>query len=123
MKHELFPWLILFLPLVATAVITLFTLRSKNLSSLISIGAVVAGFVLTCLFIAANTFHPDVTETAVNWMTIGGLNVICGPTPIPDTYEVTITLPLLFNNSTAPSRCPAYLGVKFTTTVQVAFAP
>jgi hypothetical protein len=30
MKHELFPWLILFLPLLSVAVITLFTLRSKT---------------------------------------------------------------------------------------------
>jgi NADH-quinone oxidoreductase subunit L len=71
MKHELFPWLILFLPLLSVAVITLFTLKCKNLSSLISIGAVVAGFVLTVLFIAANGFHPEVTETSRNWLSIG----------------------------------------------------
>ena len=78
MKHEIFPWLILFLPLVATAVITLFTLRSKNVSSLISIGAVVTGFILTVAFIAANGFHPEVTETATNWLSIGGLQVDFG---------------------------------------------
>ena len=78
MKHEIFPWLILFLPLVATAVITLFTLRSKNVSSLISIGAVVAGFFLTVGFIAANGFHPEVTETSTNWLSIGGLQVDFG---------------------------------------------
>ena len=70
MKHELFPWLILFLPLLSAAVITLFTLRSKTVSSLISIGAIVAGFVLTLLFIAANGFHPEVTETTRHWLTI-----------------------------------------------------
>ena len=58
MNTEMFPWLILFLPLVATAVITLFTLRNKTVSSLISIGAVVAGFILTVLFIAAKGLHP-----------------------------------------------------------------
>jgi NADH-quinone oxidoreductase subunit L len=78
MKHEIFPWLILFLPLVATAVITLFTLRSKNVSSLISIGAVVAGFILTVAFIAANGFHPEVTETSTNWLSVGGLQVDFG---------------------------------------------
>ena len=78
MKHELFPWLILFLPLLSVAVITLFTLRSKVLSSLISIGAVVAGFVLTCLFVAANGFHPEVTETSISWLSIGGLSVDFG---------------------------------------------
>ncbi len=77
MKNELFPWLILFLPLVATAVITLFTLRSKTISSLISIGAVVAGFILTVLFISANGFHIN-AETSTNWLSIGGLKVDFG---------------------------------------------
>ena len=77
MKNELFPWLILFLPLVSVAVITLFTLRSKTISSLISIGAVAAGFVLTCLFVNANGIHFS-GESSVNWLTIGGLNVDFG---------------------------------------------
>ena len=77
MKHELFPWLILFLPLLSAAVITLFTLRSKTVSSLISIGAVAAGFVMTCLFVNANGIHYS-GETAINWLTIGGLNVDFG---------------------------------------------
>ena len=59
MKNELFPWLILFLPLLATAVITLFTLRCKTTSSLISIGAVVAGFVMTVIF--AVTLNTSIT--------------------------------------------------------------
>ncbi len=70
MKHELFPWLILFLPLLSATVIALFTLRSKTISSLISIGAVVAGFVLTVLFISANGFHVN-AETSKNWLSIG----------------------------------------------------
>jgi NADH-quinone oxidoreductase subunit L len=77
MKNELFPWLILFLPLLSVAVITLFTLRSKTVSSLISIGAVAAGFVLTCLFVNANGIHYS-GESSVNWLTIGGLNVDFG---------------------------------------------
>src|ERR1700733_11995353 len=78
MKNELFPWLILFLPLVAAAVITLFTLRNKTVSSLISIGAVVAGFILTVLFIAANGLHPIVSEVSINWLSVGGLKVDFG---------------------------------------------
>src|SRR5471032_2341502 len=78
MKYEILPWLILFLPLFATAVITLFTLRCKTTSSLISIGAIVAGFVLTLAFINANGFHPAVTETSTNWLTIGDLHVDFG---------------------------------------------
>ena len=77
MKNELFPWLILFLPLLSAVVITLFTLRSKNVSSLISIGAVVAGFILTVLFINANGFQFD-GETKATWLSIGSLNVDFG---------------------------------------------
>ena len=78
MKYVIFPWLILFLPLLAAVVITLFTLRGKTVSSLISIGAIVAGFIMTVTFIAANGFHPAVTETSVTWLSIGGLNVDFG---------------------------------------------
>ncbi len=72
MKYEILPWLILFLPLLSAAVITLFTLRSKTVSSLISIGAIVTGFVLTLVFIAANGMHPAVTEISGNWLSIDG---------------------------------------------------
>jgi NADH-quinone oxidoreductase subunit L len=78
MKYENLPWLILFLPLLSVAVITLFTLRSKTVSSLISIGAIVAGFILTLVFISANGFHPAVTETSTNWLSIGGLQIDFG---------------------------------------------
>src|SRR5476649_275683 len=78
MKYELFPWIILFLPLLATAVITLFTLRCKTKSSLISISAVVTGFVLTIVFIAANGWHPAVSETSRTWLSIGDLHAEFG---------------------------------------------
>ena len=78
MKYENLPWLILFLPLLSAALIALFTLRSKTLSSLLSIGAIVAGFVMTLVFINANGFHPAATETAKNWLAIGGLQVDFG---------------------------------------------
>jgi len=77
MKHELFPWLILFLPLLSVAVITLFTLRSKTISSLISIGAVVTGFILSLVFINANGFQFS-GETSTNWLSIGGLQIDFG---------------------------------------------
>ena len=57
MKLAILPWLILFLPLLSATVITLFTLRSKTVSSLISIGAVTLGFVLSVFFINANGFQ------------------------------------------------------------------
>src|SRR5882724_8947993 len=77
MKYEILPWLILFLPLLATAVITLFTLRCKTTSSLISIGAVVAGFVMTVIFVNANGIHFS-GETSTNWLSVGNLNVDFG---------------------------------------------
>jgi NADH-quinone oxidoreductase subunit L len=80
MKYEHLPWLILFLPLLSAAVITLFFLRNKAVSSFISIGAVVAGFVMTCLFVHTNGFHlpPGYDETSVNWLAIGDLSVDIG---------------------------------------------
>jgi len=77
MKNELFPWLILFLPLLSAAVIVLFFLRNKAVSSLISIGAVVAGFVMTCLFVTANGIHFS-GELPLNWLEIGDLKVDIG---------------------------------------------
>ena len=64
MKLEALPWIILFPPLLSTALITLFTLHCKTTSSLVSIGAVVTGFVLTIVFIAANGWHPAISETS-----------------------------------------------------------
>jgi NADH-quinone oxidoreductase subunit L len=78
MNLEALPWIILFLPLLAAGVITLFTLRSRTTSALLSIGAIVTGFVLTLSFIAANGFHPAVTETATNWLSIGSLHIDFG---------------------------------------------
>jgi len=78
MNLEALPWIILFLPLLAAGVITLFTLRSRTTSALLSIGAIVTGFVLTLSFIAANGFHPVVTETFVSWLSIGNLNIDFG---------------------------------------------
>jgi NADH-quinone oxidoreductase subunit L len=76
MKYEYLPWLILFLPLLAAAVITLFTLKHRNVSALLSIGAIVIGFVSTVTFIAANGWASG--ESAVNWLSIGGLNIDFG---------------------------------------------
>jgi NADH-quinone oxidoreductase subunit L len=77
MKYESLPWLILFLPLISAVVITLFTLRSKTVSSLISIGAIAAGFILTLVFIGANGFQ-FAGETNINWLTLGTLQVDFG---------------------------------------------
>ncbi len=97
MNLEALPWIILFLPLLAAGVITLFTLRSRTTSALLSIGAIVTGFVLTIVFIAANGWHPGTeapswaylhsagapplvlpNESFVNWLSIGSLHIDFG---------------------------------------------
>ncbi len=78
MKLEALPWIILFLPLLATAVITLFTLRCRTKSSLISISAVVAGFILSLVYIHANGWHSEHTETSRTWLSIGDLHADFG---------------------------------------------
>jgi len=47
MNLEALPWIILFLRCWRQWVITLFTLRCRTTSALLSIGAIVTGFVLT----------------------------------------------------------------------------
>jgi NADH-quinone oxidoreductase subunit L len=76
MKLEVLPWLILFLPLVAAGIITLFTLHDRKVSSTLSITAIVMGFILTLIFIKANGFTGG--ETSTTWLSIGGLNVDFG---------------------------------------------
>src|SRR5882724_11868609 len=78
MKHELFPWLILFLPIFAAAIITIFTLRSRCVSAFLSIGAIVTGFILSILFIHANGWHPEVSEISKSWLSIGNLQIDFG---------------------------------------------
>ncbi|HEV2454338.1 MAG TPA: NADH-quinone oxidoreductase subunit L [Verrucomicrobiae bacterium] len=78
MKLELLPWLVLFMPLAAAVFITLFTLRCKNLSSFISIGAIVAGFILTIVFIHANGWQPAGGESVRQWLFVDGLNIDFG---------------------------------------------
>jgi NADH-quinone oxidoreductase subunit L len=70
-------WWILFLPIFAAVIITLFTLRSKTVSSLISIGAIVAGFIMTVMFVHANGIHVDVESTA-EWLSVGNLHIDFG---------------------------------------------
>ena len=76
MKYEILPWLTLFLPIFSAAAITLFTLKHRNVSALLSVGTIVIGFVSTVAFIAANGWVTG--ESAVNWLSIGGLNIDFG---------------------------------------------
>jgi NADH:ubiquinone oxidoreductase subunit 5 (subunit L)/multisubunit Na+/H+ antiporter MnhA subunit len=76
MKLALLPWLILFLPLGAAAVITLFTQRNRQVSATLSVGAVVAGFILSLIFVRMAGWQPATPEVAVNWLSVGPLHSV-----------------------------------------------
>ena len=82
MKYEFLPWLTLFLPMFSAAAITLFTLKHRNVSAFLSVGAIVAGFVMTLVFIGANGFHINAETPGVghagNWLSIGNLQIDFG---------------------------------------------
>ena len=71
------PWIILFLPVLAAALITLFTQHDRRLSAGLSIGAVVAGFILSIIFIASSGWGP-MSESIANWLTVGDLHIDFG---------------------------------------------
>ena len=77
MSLDLLPWIILLLPLAAAGFITLFTQHDRKLSAGLSIGAVVAGFVLSLVFIKLNGWGPA-RESSVAWLTLGELQVDFG---------------------------------------------
>src|SRR5690349_656109 len=77
MKLEALPWIILFLPLAAAAAIALATRRDRQLSAGLSIGAVVAGFILSVLFVTVHHWEPA-GETTKSWLVIGDFQVDFG---------------------------------------------
>ncbi len=56
--NSFYPWLILLAPFASATVITLFTLRSRSLSSAISITAVLVSFVCSCFLFAHSAAVP-----------------------------------------------------------------
>jgi NADH-quinone oxidoreductase subunit L len=66
--NSILPWLILLAPLFSAAVITLFTLRWKGVSSSISIAAVLVSFVCSCLVFA----HSASSAAQFTWIDIAG---------------------------------------------------
>lgn len=69
MMSSLLPWLILIAPLVSTMVITLFTLRWKTLSSVISVAAVLVSFVCSCLVFA----YSASSAAQITWIDVAGV--------------------------------------------------
>jgi NADH-quinone oxidoreductase subunit L len=76
MKLEALPWIILFLPLLAAAVITLFTQRERKLSAGLSVGAVIICFLLSVFYI--KTVGWESRELSVNWLSVGNLQIDFG---------------------------------------------
>ena len=77
-KPEDVAWIILFLPLLAAVVITLFTQRDAKFSSQLSITAVVLCFVLSGgLFLMFRDLK-HVPTTALTWLNIGDLKIDLG---------------------------------------------
>jgi NADH-quinone oxidoreductase subunit L len=64
--NSFYPWLILLAPFASATVITLFTLRSKSLSSAISIAAVLVSFCCSCFLFA----QPATTAPEFAWIDI-----------------------------------------------------
>ncbi len=65
-RNSLLPWYVLLLPLISAGAITLFTRRAKNLSALISVTAVLASFVCSCLIFA----EPGISSRSLNWINL-----------------------------------------------------
>ena len=68
----------MFLPLAASGIIALCTLRNRAASAALSIGAVMAGFVLSIIFIAWAGWAPSINESSVSWLSVGGFQVEFG---------------------------------------------
>ena len=67
--NSFLPWIILLAPLVSAVTITLFTLRWKTLSSVISITAVFVSFICSCLIFAYST----AAASEFTWIGISGV--------------------------------------------------
>jgi len=67
--NTLLPWFVLLLPLASAALITLFTRRWKNVSSAISIAAVLGSFFCSCAIFA----KLDISAPEFTWIDIRGV--------------------------------------------------
>jgi NADH-quinone oxidoreductase subunit L len=67
--NSILPWIVLLTPLVSAAAITLFTRRSKSLSSFISVAAVLGSFICGCFVFAM----PNISAPEYSWIDIHGV--------------------------------------------------
>jgi NADH-quinone oxidoreductase subunit L len=70
-------WTILFLPLFAAIAITLFTLKNRDLSGRLSIGAIVLGFILSLVLLLVNDGERE-PDVLVPWLSVGNLHIDFG---------------------------------------------
>jgi NADH-quinone oxidoreductase subunit L len=75
---EIFPWIILFLPLGAAAVIPLLTGENKEVSARLSIGAVVVSFWLSVMLWFNTHAMEKPVELLFSWLSVGGLDIDFG---------------------------------------------
>ncbi|HEY3863286.1 MAG TPA: NADH-quinone oxidoreductase subunit L [Verrucomicrobiae bacterium] len=75
--NETAPWLILFLPLLASVVITLFLQRKPGLAAMASVGAALISFVLT-LVLLAQFLNGRALDVSATWLQAGALHIDFG---------------------------------------------
>lgn len=80
MVTPLLAWISLFSPLVACVIITLFFLRSKNLSSLTAIAGILTSFICCVLMFAQiyNVHPPAELQQAISWIHFDTLSIDFG---------------------------------------------
>ncbi len=71
-------WKVLFLPLLAAAVIAFFLQARPRLAAVVSVMAVVVSFILTVVLYAQYRNYPTVVQVAIPWLSIGNLNIEFG---------------------------------------------
>ena len=78
MKLENLAWLTLLLPLLAAVVIPLFTRKDAKLSAQLSIGAIVASFLVSLVIFSILREAKPVDASPVQWLSVGSLNIELG---------------------------------------------
>ena len=81
--ENIFPWIVLLLPLFAAAGITLFTRRDGRLSAQLSITAVLLSFVLSMILFGLFSGKGRVATTPLTWLSAGDFAVEFGITLDP----------------------------------------
>src|SRR5437660_1599721 len=77
--NDAFPWLILFLPLAAAAIITLFTQRRQGVSAALSVAAILASFFMALVMFSGFDIHiPAPYEFSRTWLEAGDLKILFG---------------------------------------------